>query len=75
LQLSEAHPAMRAVGYRQLLVYTHGQCSLTEAMAAGITATRRYAKRQNTWFTHQTPDAVRGNADELISRIIEALET
>jgi len=75
LPLSEAHPAMRAVGYRQLLAYTHETCSLAEAIDAGVTATRRYAKRQNTWFTHQTPDAMWGNADQLAPRIIEALST
>jgi len=75
LHLSDAHPAMRAVGYRQLLTHVRGECSLPEAIDAGITATRRYAKRQRTWFTHQTPDAVWGSADPLTPRIIEALQT
>jgi len=73
LHLPDTHPAMRAVGYRQLLAYVHGDCSLPEATDAGIMATRRYAKRQRTWFTHQTPDAIRGDADQLAPRIIEAL--
>lgn len=75
LRLPGTHPAMRAVGYRQLLAHVHGECPLPDAMDAGITATRRYAKRQRTWFSHQTPDAVRGNADQLAPRIIEALAT
>ncbi len=73
LCLPDEHPAMRAVGYRQLLSHVRGKGSLPEAMDAGITATRRYAKRQRTWFTHQTPNAVWGNADQLAPRIIEAL--
>jgi len=75
LNLPDTHPAMRAVGYRQLLTHVRGECSLPEAIDAGIMATRRYAKRQRTWFTHQTPDAVWGNADQLAPRIIEALNT
>jgi len=75
LHLDDAHPAMRAVGYRQLLTHVRGECLLPEAIDAGITATRRYAKRQHTWFTHQTPDAVWGNAEQLAPRITEALQT
>jgi len=69
LNLPDAHPAMRAVGYRQLLKHVRGESTLEEASSEGITATRRYAKRQATWFRHQTPDAVRGSADELRQRI------
>jgi len=69
LNLPDAHPAVRAVGYRQLLKHVRGECTLEEATSEGITATRRYAKRQATWFRHQTPDAVRGSADELRQRI------
>ncbi len=63
--LSESHPAMRAVGYRQLREALQGECSMTQAIDAGITATRRYAKRQVTWFNHQTPDALHGDAATL----------
>ncbi len=69
LKLPDAHPAVRAVGYRQLLGYVRGDCSLAQAVSDGITATRRYAKRQATWFRHQAPDAVWGGADELCQRI------
>jgi len=74
LHLDDTHPAMRAVGYRQLLAHVRGECPLPEAIDAGITATRRYAKRQRTWFTHQTPNAVWGNADQLAPHLIEALQ-
>ncbi len=69
LNLPGSHPVMRAVGYRQLLDYVSGHCSLEEAIHKGITATHRYAKRQVTWFRHQTPHAVWGSADELRQRI------
>lgn len=43
-------PAMNAVGYRQICAHLHGKSSLTEALEATILATRKYAKRQFTWF-------------------------
>lgn len=48
-------PAMRAIGVRELARYLHGEITLDEAVAAGQQATRRYAKRQYTWFAHQPP--------------------
>jgi tRNA dimethylallyltransferase len=48
-------PVMRAIGLSELSAYLLGQRSLDEAIAAGRQATRRYAKRQYTWFAHQPP--------------------
>ena len=48
-------PVMRAIGVRQLSAYLLGQGSLDDAVSAGQQATRRYAKRQYTWFAHQPP--------------------
>jgi tRNA dimethylallyltransferase len=48
-------PVMRAIGVRELARYLLGDCSLDETVAAGQQATRRYAKRQYTWFAHQPP--------------------
>ena len=48
-------PVMRAIGLREISAYLAGQSSLDEAVAAGQQATRRYAKRQYTWFAHQPP--------------------
>jgi tRNA dimethylallyltransferase len=49
-------PAMRAHGVPRLLGYLRGEVSLDEAIAKGQGDTRRYAKRQFTWFRHQLPD-------------------
>ncbi len=50
-------PAMKALGLRELLLFNAGEISLEEACLQGQQATRRYAKRQMTWFRHQmTPD-------------------
>jgi tRNA dimethylallyltransferase len=50
-------PAMKAVGLRELLRHLRGEIALGAAIAAAQRATRQYAKRQTTWFRHQTaPD-------------------
>jgi tRNA dimethylallyltransferase len=46
-------PGLKALGLRELLAHLRGETSLDEAVAAGRQATRRYAKRQMTWFRHQ----------------------
>jgi tRNA dimethylallyltransferase len=48
-------PVMRAIGVRELSGYLLGGATLDDAVAAGQQATRRYAKRQYTWFAHQPP--------------------
>jgi tRNA dimethylallyltransferase len=54
-KLNSNLPVMRAIGVRELSAYLLGRLSLDEAIAAGQQATRRYAKRQYTWFAHQPP--------------------
>lgn len=44
------HNALQTVGYREIFEYLDGKTSLDEAIAAIKTNTRRYAKRQLTWF-------------------------
>jgi tRNA dimethylallyltransferase len=48
-------PAMRAIGVREIAAFLAGSLSRDEALAAGRTATRQYAKRQYSWFSRQTP--------------------
>ncbi len=43
--------AAQAIGYKELLPYCRGEMSLSEAAENLKTATRRYAKRQMTWFS------------------------
>lgn len=55
-------PAFNAVGYRELEHVVSQSLSLQDARNEILTRTRRYAKRQVTWFSHQgrwiwmTPD-------------------
>ena len=46
-------PALQTVGYRELFDYMDGQGTLSEAMARIQQNTRRFAKRQMTWFRGQ----------------------
>src|SRR5579862_1846186 len=55
--LDPALPVMKAVGVRELASHLRGETSLAEAIEAVRQATRRYAKRQYTWFRHQLPEA------------------
>jgi tRNA dimethylallyltransferase len=48
-------PVMRAIGVPELSAHLRGELSFGEATTAGQQATRRYAKRQYTWFAHQPP--------------------
>lgn len=42
--------AMKAIGYQELALYIQGQLPLDDAVARIKTRTRRFAKRQLTWF-------------------------
>ncbi len=42
--------AFRALGYKEVLAHLRGECTLEEAVALTCRNTRRYAKRQGTWF-------------------------
>ncbi|MFO7866126.1 MAG: tRNA (adenosine(37)-N6)-dimethylallyltransferase MiaA [Candidatus Aminicenantes bacterium] len=46
----ESAPSFRALGYKYILSSLHGEISLTEAVRLTKRDTRRYAKRQMTWF-------------------------
>src|SRR6185312_16062366 len=55
--LDPALPAMKAVGVPELARHLAGEVTLAEAVRLGQQATRRYAKRQYTWFRRQMPEA------------------
>ncbi len=46
-------PGMNGVGYREMANHLTGAITLDEAVERTCGATRRYAKRQRTWFRHQ----------------------
>ena len=54
--LDPSLPALKAVGYREFAAHLRGETTLDQALDAARQETRRYAKRQLTWFRNQTPD-------------------
>ena len=50
--LKEGTTAGQAIGYKELVSYLKGEASLGEALESIKLSTRRYAKRQLTWFRH-----------------------
>jgi len=53
LALDPQLPAMKAVGVAELARHLSGEVALAEAVALAQQSTRRFAKRQLTWFRHQ----------------------
>ena len=65
--LREGLTANRALGYRQVLAFLDGEISEDEAREQTVTGTRRFARRQDSWFrkddritwvNHDDPDRV-----------------
>lgn len=56
---------MRSVGYAQALAHHEGQLTRDEAIALAAQQTRRYAKRQLTWFQKEPGAEFFRDADDL----------
>lgn len=61
LRLDPALPVMKALGVPELISHIEGEATLAEAVAAAQGATRRYVKRQATWFRHQLDPGAGGS--------------
>ena len=48
--IPETATSMQAIGYKEFLGYLRGECTLQEAADLLKQSSRRYAKRQRTWF-------------------------
>ncbi len=48
--IPEKATAMQAIGYKEFVAALHGQITIDEAVAQVQQSSRRYAKRQLTWF-------------------------
>lgn len=71
----EHSPGMKTTGYSELIAYFRGEASLEETIDAVQRATRKYARRQETWFRHQLAEpVVRVDAtvphDEIVEQIV-----
>jgi tRNA dimethylallyltransferase len=72
--LRDGLTASRALGYRQVLTFLAGEISEAEAREQTITATRRFARRQESWFRND-PRIVwlAHDAPDLVDRVVELL--
>jgi tRNA dimethylallyltransferase len=48
--LREGRTAVRAIGYRQVLAFLDGEITEEQAKEQTVAATRRFARRQDSWF-------------------------
>ena len=51
--LRDEYTSAQAIGYKEIVAYLEGRCTLDEAIEEIKLSTRRYAKRQLTWFRHE----------------------
>ena len=74
--LEHAPTASRAIGYRQMLAHLAGQMSKTEAIESPIVATRRFARRQETWFkADPRVHWIEAQSRHAVDQILELLES
>lgn len=69
-------PAFQAIGYRQLARHVQGEQPLAASIADTVQATRRFAKRQETWFRKEPGViwfAVEDDLDLLVSRVLATI--
>ncbi len=82
LGLDPVLPGMKALGLPELLSHLRGEITLDEAVERAQRGTRRYAKRQVTWFRHQFVPKItiftqfsKSLEEEIFSKIRELLLT
>lgn len=67
-------PGLLAVGYREIVAHLHGRLTARATEETIVQSTRRYAKRQDTWFRHQLRGPlVRLDAAEAPAALAQAL--
>ncbi len=74
--LREGRTASRALGYQQVLAQLAGECSEQQAREETVRATRRFARRQESWFRRDTRVnwLARATAEDSGSLLEQALE-
>ncbi len=79
-RLKKEYTASQAIGYKEIIEYLDGECTLKNAVENLKQSSRRYAKRQLTWFRHvkdavhiyvDNEDGSLKDKDALISETIE----
>ena len=54
----EHSPGLKTTGYIEMIPFVRGECTLAAAVDAIQRASRRYARRQITWFRHQLAEPI-----------------
>lgn len=70
-KLDPSRPAMKAHGVPWLIRHFDGEMPLDEAAAGAVMDTRRYAKRQITWFRNQMPGWTASAAPDAVAAILD----
>lgn len=65
--------AMKAIGYKELIPYIKGETDLTTAVALLKRNSRRYAKRQYTWFKNKLDVHWYNLSDEKYANIVASI--
>jgi tRNA dimethylallyltransferase len=66
-------PGLRTVGYPEMQAWLEGRLDEAGALAALVLATRRFAKRQRTWFRHE-PDVLWRHPERDQARVLGEVE-
>ncbi|GAA1172779.1 tRNA dimethylallyltransferase [Kitasatospora gansuensis] len=77
--LRDGLTASRALGYQQVLAHFAGDCTEPEAKAETVRATRRFARRQESWFRrddriHWLARPAGADPTELLGRALELID-
>jgi tRNA dimethylallyltransferase len=67
-------PAMKALGVVPLLRHVGGEIGRETAVAEAVRDTRRYAKRQETWFRNRMVDWPRAAPEDAAAQLLDARE-
>lgn len=74
--LAEAPTASRAIGYRQIMGYLAADTSQQAAIDSTIVATRRFARRQETWFkADPRVHWIDAEDQDLVAQILSIIES
>ncbi|EQB31490.1 tRNA (adenosine(37)-N6)-dimethylallyltransferase MiaA [Sphingobium ummariense] len=78
-RLSPDLPVMRAIGVPEIAAWLAGEIDREMMLERGRIATRQYAKRQYTWFSHQPPASwpreARNIDDSIATNLIRKLQS
>ncbi len=77
--LKEALTAMQAIGYKEIIDAFEGRCSMSEARELIKMRSRRYAKRQLSWFKRDSRviwyDMDQWTEEDVVDSVIDRIES